>query len=394
MPPLPRNPRYESLDVWRGVACLSVVVFHCVSGYYATSEFEAKLRRDGGSLADWGIVVASRFWIGVPFFFVISGYCIAAAADATRRKSLPGWTFFWRRARRIYPPLWAYLVLSALGIAVLPPSVLPGPTAAYPHPIPYPQDVPFGQWIGSITLTEEWRHYLVGPPRGYFTGQVWTLCYEEQFYLVVGTIVALSRRWLFPLLGLVTVVVALNALDLNALIGNLLNLDLNSLRRPLPGFFFDGLWLAFAAGIGVYYRAIYATPVVRWVLDGLLVVGIFWTVQYIPSVAEFKPTIPGYLGAAFGFALLLGWLNRFDRPLATSRLTAPFRWIGRMCYSLYLVHAPITLVIQWNFHRWGIDSSLGGLLVAVPVGVAVSLAAGQVFFRLVERSFLNSPPRP
>ncbi len=387
----PRNPRYESLDVWRGVACLAVVVFHCISGYYATPEFEAKLQADGGSIADWGIVLASRFWVGVPLFFVISGYCIAAAADATRRKSLPGWTFFWRRARRIYPPLWAYLAFAALGIAILPPDALPGPTAAYPHPIPYPQDVPFGQWLGSVTLTEEWRHYLVGPPRGYFTGQVWTLCYEEQFYLVVGLIVTLARRWLFPIVALVTAVVALNVLDLNSLIGDRVEIDLNAYRRPLPGFFFDGLWLAFAAGIGVYYRANYATPVLRWCLDGLLVAGIFWAVQYVPSPMDFKPTLPGYLGSAFAFALLLGWLHRYDARLAASRLAAPLRWIGRMCYSLYLVHAPIAGVIQWNLHRGGIDTSIGGLLVAVPVGVAVSLAAGYAFFRLVERRFLNSP---
>ena len=54
----------------------------------------------------------------------------------------------------------------------------------------------------------------------------WTLCYEEQFYLIAG----LLRRWYFPGVALVTLFVFACPI------------------RP-PGFFFDGLWLHFAAGV-------------------------------------------------------------------------------------------------------------------------------------------------
>src|SRR5438552_1862097 len=76
--PEPRCPRYHSLDLWRGVACLLVILFHAT--FYA---------RAGGPPADWpGWAHAALHWgwTGVPMFFVVSGYCIAASIDAARRR--------------------------------------------------------------------------------------------------------------------------------------------------------------------------------------------------------------------------------------------------------------------------------------------------------------------
>ena len=65
-----------------------------------------------------------------------------------------------------------------------------------------------------------------------------------------------------------------------------------------------------------------------------------------------------------------------------------------MCYSLYLVHAPLAAVLGWNLYRWGLDTPAEALLVTVPVVTAASLAVGQLFHRVVERRFLNPPHRP
>ena len=75
--------RYYGLDLWRGVACLLVLVYH-VFGYRPS---------ESDSTAWW---LTERAWVGVPMFFVISGYCIAAAAHAGRaRGDRPG-EFFQR----------------------------------------------------------------------------------------------------------------------------------------------------------------------------------------------------------------------------------------------------------------------------------------------------------
>ena len=77
----PRQPRYDSLDLWRGVACLVVVAYHAAV-YTHSDAFETTLRAHGGTAAEWLLAAVGRFWFGVPVFFVISGYCIAASADA------------------------------------------------------------------------------------------------------------------------------------------------------------------------------------------------------------------------------------------------------------------------------------------------------------------------
>ena len=83
---------------WIGpvLACLLVVFYHCV--FYAQPE---KPHDDA-----FGLMTVMRVgWLGVPMFFVISGYCISATADNSRRKGHGLRQYFWRRFRRIFPPV-------------------------------------------------------------------------------------------------------------------------------------------------------------------------------------------------------------------------------------------------------------------------------------------------
>src|SRR5205085_1213758 len=64
--------RYYSLDIWRGVACLMVVGFH--SSYYLLTD---PAIRSASVTVRRLVLVLSDLWLGVPIFFVISGYCIA-----------------------------------------------------------------------------------------------------------------------------------------------------------------------------------------------------------------------------------------------------------------------------------------------------------------------------
>src|SRR3954471_7559964 len=85
--PMPAAPRYQSLDFWRGVACLLVIVFHATF-YQAHSS--------STSLSALIVRATKWFWIGVPMFFVISGYCITASADRLRRREQSVRIFAWR----------------------------------------------------------------------------------------------------------------------------------------------------------------------------------------------------------------------------------------------------------------------------------------------------------
>ena len=113
----PRSPHYLSLDLWRGVACLMVAVSH--STLYVTQGTGTPVFVAGHSAIESIVAATTRLWAGVPLFFVISGYCICAAADSARRKGTPIGVYFLRRVRRIFPPYWIILGLTILTISMI-----------------------------------------------------------------------------------------------------------------------------------------------------------------------------------------------------------------------------------------------------------------------------------
>src|SRR5579862_1069402 len=77
---LPRWRRYATLDIWRGVACLMVVLQHATEYSRRNSQGIA-----AKGLAQVAINMLGQGWLGVVIFFVISGYCIAATCDSQRQ---------------------------------------------------------------------------------------------------------------------------------------------------------------------------------------------------------------------------------------------------------------------------------------------------------------------
>lgn len=360
--------RFESLDHWRGVACLLVVIYHSTIVYLASAP---------ASTSSWPHAIAAfthHFNVGVALFFVISGYCIAAAADNARRKNSSTGEYFIRRFRRIYPPYWIVVVFS-IGLFFL-------VDYGWTHPLlstePWTQYRPWwyspSQWFGNLTLTETWRSHLFGGIRGHFPGQAWTLCYEEQFYFVTGMALLFARKRFFETMAAVSIATLATSYTANAM------------GLAVSGFFFDGSWLLFAAGVAAFYRIHYAPPVVARALDAVLLL-------LIP--ASFIVRVPIY-GAVVGFtfAAALPLLFRFDARIATSPPLTPLLRCGQMCYSLYLVHQiPVKGVTMWLF-RSGAQSAAATLLIATPAAIAVSVTLGWGFHVLVERRFLNPKTAP
>lgn len=365
----PRSPRYQSLDIWRGVACLSVVVFHAT--LYVTPGHGASSNH---GIMDWALRLCSIMWVGVPIFFVISGYCIAGAADSNRQRKKPISDYFIRRLRRIYPPLWACLLISIpliVGLETLRPGLLDDNN----HPINHPAELTISDIVGNFTLTETWLHHVDGQPNRFFLNHTWTLCYEEQFYFVVGLALLVSRRWLFVTLGGVTLV-AFGMLALRW-------------HGPLRGTFLDGAWTDFAAGLGVYWVLNYGR---RWHAIGLgaaLACGV--AAMYRGDVLLVRHTFNDQRMAAWSFAIVLLALHVFDDRLANSRLLKPLSWCGVMCYSIYLVHLLVTKTISHSLYLAGLTSAESTLAVTVPACLAACVLAGWAFHIAVERRFLNPP---
>lgn len=378
----PRAPRYLSLDAWRGVACLVVIVFH--AAFYAGTGTSAGLPSSAGPRAGPAFFVLATLrwmWLGVPMFFVISGYCIAATADSARRSTRPLGDFFLRRVRRIYPPYWTLWALTAAVVWALPQLL-----GARGLPIHDPARLSGYQWLGNLTLTEIWRPHLGGGPARLMLDHAWTLCYEEQFYLVCGLILLLARRRFFLGVVLVSLGVAATAPFSFKHVGFLVD-----------GFFFDGSWLLFAAGALVFHRRNYASPALGRAIDAALALGALLAVLFRSwalarlRMGEWERLLAAQFLCGSLFALLLTLVQRWDAPFARSWPGRLLAACGRRCYSLYLVHYPVASVLTYALFTGGVTGLWPTLGVTVPIVSAASLAAGFAFHWLVERHFLNPP---
>jgi peptidoglycan/LPS O-acetylase OafA/YrhL len=367
MPPPPGlDPRYETLDVWRGVACLMVVLHH--------SGFALRWDETSGEPARAAVVGFVRVMdLGVPLFFVISGYCIAASMDGHRRRGKSSWAFLGRRLRRIYPPYWAALLvfvattwsLDRLGLHRL-------HDGANSLELESPGSLDLAQWVGNVTLTEMWRPKVWrGSPVEVYTRVAWSLCFEEQFYLVCFLALLAAPRRLYGVVGALTA----------AIVGFRVFAYDSGWLANYRGMFPE-LWHEFAVGLLVYWRLVAApSKRARLAVDaslvGLLAVGI---------ASEFRSTA---VAAGFGLALIA--LRGLDEAAGRLAWLAPLRACGRRCYSIYLVHLPFCTVGNECLVRLGIVGFWPRVLVTVPLVSMVAVGAGWVFFAAVESRFLNPP---
>ncbi len=349
---------YHMLDSWRGLACLMIVIHH--AGY-------ALLKSDvGDSWLRWSAWYGvRRMSLGVPLFFVISGYCIAASAESSVRRNESPWVFLKKRAWRIYPPYWLalagfMLILGLLDVA--------GYSRLFQHGRGVELDAPWSldgfQWLGNLTLTETWRPHLLGSDRNVYTGVAWSLCFEEQFYfLCFLALCVFPGRMTHFLLGTTAAVAAVRiyAWWVDGLEG-------------LSGSFLL-LWHEFAVGLAVYYRLTRAgRPRVNRLIEAgllaLLVTGL---------AADGRET-----AAAAAFGLLLIALKRWDTRVHEARWLMPFRESGRRCYAIYLAHLPAGVVGNQLLYEMGVTAFWGRALVMIPAVSVAGVVCGWYFHDAVE----------
>ncbi len=148
--------RFAGLDTLRALAILAVMLFH-LQGWLSPS-FRP---------------VAQFGWTGVDLFFVLSGFLIGAQLlKAHDRGGAILWPFYRRRLFRILP-----LYLTVVATYFLWPACREGgPTA------PLWQYLTFTE---NVLYDASWYHSF---------SHVWSLCIEEQFYLILPIALILTLR--------------------------------------------------------------------------------------------------------------------------------------------------------------------------------------------------------
>lgn len=319
--------RLQLLEAMRGMAAVWVVLHHAD---LSTGTF---LQPIGNA------PLVSNGYLGVDFFFVLSGFIIAVSTGHALSVGGTFYSYLQSRAIRIYVP---YLPVG-LGILFLYwifPDVSAAPRA-------------HGMLTSVLLLPTN------SPPA---LSVAWTLVHELIFYAVYG-LVFVSQRVLLLVLALWAAAILLVA----------------TADMPLSRFesyFLSPLNLCFHLGVGVFYAS--TLPLVRLVHTLAAIVGSI-TMLVAASMDE-----PNRVAVAIACALLL--FSASSVYWRDQRVWGIAALLGTASYSIYLVHNPVVSLASRGLRI--VDASMDPWLALVLVSVT-SIAVGLLYWFAYERHALQ-----
>jgi peptidoglycan/LPS O-acetylase OafA/YrhL len=327
--------RFGFVDGLRGIAALAVAAHHII---------RPRLLPSWPSAA--GVTAYGR--LGVLVFFVISGFVISHSIDGVWMTARAGGRFLLRRMARLDPPYWASIVLAlvvakAASLALHGGEVVVMPSAA------------------ALAAHLVYLQYILGFES--VADIFWTLTFEIQFYLLLTTVTAIEQRLarrLPPAVASGCAHLPLLSCSVLIAVGVL----------PFHSAWCFSYWYAFAAGIGT--QRLVAGRGAAPLAIGL---GAALVVAWAQQSAD------GVVVALTATAIAVGHLRgRLDAWLSSP----PFRYLGRISYSFYLVH-PSLGVRAGNLAAHALPAGDAANLLGAAVGMLVSIVAADLFWRLIER---------
>ena len=346
-PGSPRDAFRPDLEGLRGLAVLLVLFFHA------------------------GVPGLGGGFVGVDVFFVLSGFLITGLLVREREAHgrIDLGAFYARRARRILPAA-AVVVVLTLGASwlLLAPLDLPRVAA---------DAAAAALSVGNIRFAASAMDYFAADNAPSPLLHYWSLGVEEQFYLLWPALLILATRVRRPRLGAAFALLAVVIVSYAAA------WYLTDLAEPWAFYSLPARAWQLALGgllaVTVAWQARLPTRLV--VLAGWLglacvivaAVSLDASMTPYPGLAALLPT----LGAG---ALILAGTHRWSPAMVLAE--RPLRWLGRVSYSLYLVHWPL-LVLPAALLLPGDALSLPARLLLA--GLAVVL--GAACYRWVEAPF-------
>jgi peptidoglycan/LPS O-acetylase OafA/YrhL len=312
--------RVASLTGIRAVAALLVVATHAA---YTTGKYI------GGYFG----LVYSRMEIGVPIFFVLSGFLLFRpwVTSLATGGAPPSVSRYARhRVRRIMPAYVVTVLLAYLIYQFRKAGLNPGHT-----------------WIGllrNLTLTQIYTSNYLGSFLHQGLTQMWSLAVEAAFYVALPLlsyfllVVVCRRRWRPGLLLVTLAGLALITPAWLVLVHFTTSVP-NGVRLWLPTYlawFIAGMALAVLQSMGVRCYAFAAIPlaVISYFIASTPVAGAPTTSPRGLGEALVKAGFYAAIAALAVAPLALGDHGWYARALATR----PMVWLGEISYEIFLIH--------------------------------------------------------
>jgi len=308
-------------------------------------------------------------WLGVSFFFVLSGFLITRILIESKESNNFFSNFYIRRSLRIFPLYYLYIFIVFIYCLYF--------------------DVQgVNNWLYYVfylqNYTMAWNGFAYVPGQEF--GHTWSLAVEEQFYLLWPLVVFLCNRNL--------IIISAIMLSCVAIASRFYLAEYTSIVSFAPLFStMDTLLIgAIIAVISVNKRAM------KIFSCALLAVGLFWFI----SVVKFGVLIYGwhkgieaanqslYLSSSILFAGVIGVIA--SGVVKAKFLTiAPLIYLGKISYGLYLWHPFAIQVVDSLQYRGHLLWITGPMVLASKLALTIAISA--LSFKFFELPFLRMKDR-
>jgi peptidoglycan/LPS O-acetylase OafA/YrhL len=312
-------------------------------------------------------------FVGVDIFFVISGYLITGLLlqELDKDGKIDLARFYGRRARRLLPAalLMTLATLAAIPFIIAPTEQLRFAASAAATSI----------YASNFLYLRQALDYFAAESASNPFLHTWSLGVEEQFYLIWPALMLFTcRRQVRPAKLLLT-------LGSLTIVSFALCVWLTNWDQPWA--FYASPARAWEFGVGALAALPWVTdwarrtkwlPALGWVAAAALLLS-FVLIEEALSFPGFVALLP----VAATMCVLIAGADHRERGPARILRTAPFQWVGRRSYAIYLWHWPIVTFAITLFT----PLSVGGRLACATLTLLCSAAS----YRWVEDPIRTSP---
>lgn len=289
-------------------------------------------------------------FLGVDIFFVISGYLITKILLKNYKNPNFLYYFYIKRARRLFPALLFTLFL----------------TLIFCYIIFLPSDLrDFGQSLIAVNSISS--NFLFFIEDDYFTNasevkpllHTWSLSIEEQFYIIFSFIFYLVflKKKIFKISFLFIFFLSL----LGSHISGLFHFNPNNIVVK-DIFINQSIFFSFFSPLGRFWEFLLGSIIAIYNLDNLkkyftnkifyknfLACSGFFIILYM-LLNQKKIISPSLeiLPCLMGVGLIIMFANKKDTIVGKILSVKPSIYIGKISYSIYLIHFPIIVILKYQ----------------------------------------------
>jgi peptidoglycan/LPS O-acetylase OafA/YrhL len=345
--------RIELLDSFRFIAIISVLLYHFTNG--------------NTSLYHYGNFYNHIFsfgYLGVHFFFIISGFVISYTLENTQSLL----SFYKNRFSRLFPAMLLCSLITFTIICTLDnhllfknaheiKNLLPGLTFIHP-----------GIWTLLTNIKFNW-----------INGSYWTLWTEVQFYLISSAVYFLNKKQFVRNVLLTGIAVCLFKFIPMYLInnqsifhGSSFSVFLNGWKYGVELFNITFFILWFLIGVVFYqlYKGFKFSQNIIIVIGSAVVLFLILLEMRLFITPSYPETLIGFFIMLVLFSLMIyskKYLRFLENPL--------LKRIGLISYTIYLIHEQIGLLLIIKYGKYlGAWSALSPFIVIIIITIFAELS--------------------